>query len=118
MLNQLSHPGAPGFIVQMGGITASFYGDENDPVGREELMLVRKERTAGIMSTCRQVERLVLRAWIVYHSQGSLSKYMNPLSKQDHQMRVKCWKRKYEMRKGVKQLSTKTGELQNLQKDC
>ena len=44
----------PGFFFQMGDTTAGFYADENNPVQSEELMLVRKERIAGIMSTCRQ----------------------------------------------------------------
>lgn len=38
----------------MGVITANFYTDENDPVEREELILVKKERIIGIMSTCSQ----------------------------------------------------------------
>lgn len=51
---ELQNQGEFGFIFQMGDIITNFYTDENDPVEREELKLVRKETITGIMSTCRQ----------------------------------------------------------------
>lgn len=46
--------GGFGFVCQMADITAGFSADENDPLEKEESLLVRKERVAGIMSVCRQ----------------------------------------------------------------